>query len=182
MGPASLAVLEVFGGAYASFGDVATLQAVGDGTRDAVKATADLGGRLASDIGAAREAAALQAKNISEQLGDVRSDIRGDIKDTLIQLANNHGQLLMQHCDTRALVAASEARLQAKLAECCCELRDLIRVDGSETRALINANRMADLQAENTALRAVQSNQDLLTRILNGLLPGNPIPVARAAG
>lgn len=67
----------------------------------------------------------------------------------------------MQVQNTTNQIIAQGTALSSQLAECCCTLRETINRDGDETRALINANRMADLQdsLNQARLSASQSEQ-----------------------
>lgn len=44
-------------------------------------------------------------------------------------------------------IAQNTARLEAQLAECCCEMKELVRDDGQKTRALVES-----IQASNLAI------------------------------
>lgn len=63
---------------------------------------------------------------------------------------------------TNQIIAQGTANAAA-MAACCCELKEAISRDGDETRALINENRMNDLQsalneARLAASQAAQTN------------------------
>lgn len=64
---------------------------------------------------------------------------------------------------------------QAHIDKCCCDLKELIRADGDETRALITQNTIQDLRDRLTAAKDVISDQRTENSIISALRP-YPIP------
>lgn len=64
---------------------------------------------------------------------------------------------------------------QAQLDKCCCDIKELIRADGDETRALITQNTIQDLRDRLTAAQDVISDQRIESNIINSVRP-YPVP------
>lgn len=108
---------------------------------------------LGRDISAAINQGALQQLNSFNNLTTTTLQGFNEIgRDT----ANAFNQIIM-----------GQNGLSAQLASCCCETKAAIHADGEMTRALINANTMADLQN-----RLNIANQSIQTQtIINSLKP-----------
>lgn len=64
---------------------------------------------------------------------------------------------------------------QAQLDRCCCDIKELIRSDGAETRALITSNTIQDLRDRLTAANDVISDQRTASEVINAVRP-YPVP------
>lgn len=62
------------------------------------------------------------------------------------------------------------AAISKQLAECCCELKELVREDGDKTRALLNANLVQDLRD-----RAAKAETALTAFFTRNVPPGSPV-------
>lgn len=109
--------------------------------------------------------------------GEVRASIDRSFFETRNAMDRMSGDLSRDHSDIRRDVSESKAALQlqgcqdsarisAQLAECCCEIKELVRAENGNTRELIrdtDSNRLRD------ALAAAQ--QEVLIARMAG--PGN---------
>lgn len=62
------------------------------------------------------------------------------------------------------------AAISKQLAECCCELKELVREDGDKTRALLNANLIQDLRD-----RAAKAETALVAFYTRNVPPVTPV-------
>lgn len=108
---------------------------------------------LQSINGLGRDVTAQANQNALQQLNSFNN-----MTTTTLQGFNSQA---MQTQNATNQIIAQWTALAAQLATCCCNLENAIHSDGDATRALINANRMDDLQtALNEArLAASQSQQ-----------------------
>lgn len=76
--------------------------------------------------------------------------------------------------ENRYQTALGFANMQAMNDRCCCELKTAIHEEGEATRALITANRIADLEKELNQAQGIIANTAQTQNILNSL--GNYYP------
>lgn len=108
---------------------------------------------LGRDVTAAINQSALQELNSFNNLST-----------TILQGFNEIGR------DTAAgfnQVIMGQNAMSAQMASCCCSIEKAIHADGEATRALINANTMASLQAQLSDAKSVINSQN----IINALKP-----------
>jgi len=60
------------------------------------------------------------------------------------------------------LIISQGRDLAAQVAECCCEIKGLVRDENNATRTLICENRMADLEAKLAKATQAQQTADIL--------------------
>lgn len=86
-----------------------------------------------------------------------------------LDFANTQNLLISGFKDGRYDAAVNTAALQAALAECCCEVKELIREDGGKTRDLVAANEAARIRDDLAAAR----EENLFLRLSAGNGNGN---------
>jgi len=116
---------------------------------------------LGRDVVAAQNQAALQQLNSFNVL-------------TTTTLQGFNAQAMQTQNATNQIIAQGTA-LAAQLANCCCEMKQVVKEDGNATRALINDLNVQSLQAQLTDAKVQISNnaqnQYLLTQILTHIHP-----------
>jgi len=70
-----------------------------------------------------------------------------------------------------AQIIAGQNAAAAAMAQCCCEIKQVVLMDGSATRALITDNRMADQANTINALNSKVSDMEQTNVILSQLRP-----------
>lgn len=70
-----------------------------------------------------------------------------------LDFANTQNLLISGFKDGRYDAAVNTAALQASIAECCCEVKELIREDGGKTRELVAANEAARIRDDLALVR-----------------------------
>lgn len=150
------------------------LNATADAARDGVAATNNVGnlnlqsserngGETRSAVfqaaGAVKDQAAANANqaardfaNQNRELCEIRSELAQEFGDTRLEMCKQHADLARQ-ADT----LAAETRRQ--LAECCCEMKELVRAENSATRQLLQSN---ELDAANRRADQAQNELNLL--------------------
>lgn len=124
--------------------------------------------------------------NAATNLCNVRSDIltgnmgiQNSILDSKYADAINSGnvirEIVSQTNELNTNLLTTQLNAQAHLDKCCCDLKELIRADGDETRALITQNTIQDLRDRLTAAKDVISDQRTEANIINSLRP-YPVP------
>lgn len=119
-------------------------------------------------------------------LCNVRSDVllgnmglQNSILDSKYADAINSGNVIReivgQTNELNTNLLTTQLNAQAHLDKCCCDLKELIRADGDETRALITQNTIQDLRDRLTAAKDVISDQRTEANIINSLRP-YPVP------
>lgn len=83
--------------------------------------------------------------------------------------------ILTQTNELNTNLLTTQLNAQSHLDKCCCDLKELIRADGDETRALITQNTIQDLRDRLTAAKDVISDQRTEANIINSLRP-YPVP------
>jgi len=87
-----------------------------------------------------------------------------------MQIQNSTNQIIAQGTANAAAVAHGFCDISRQMAECCCELKDVVAAEGSATRALINdlnvQNLRDQLAAANNKVSNNEQNQYLLSTIL----------------
>ena len=134
-----------------SIANLATAQAAGNFT------TLNSINGLGRDVTAQSNQNALQQLNSFNQL-------------TTTTLQGFNSQAMQTQNATNQIIAQGTANAAA-MAACCCELKEAISRDGDETRALINSNRMNDLENALAEARLQASQTSQTIAIVNALKP-----------
>lgn len=120
--------------------------------------------------------------NNATNLCNVRSDIltgnmglQNSILDSKYADAINSGnvirEIVSQTNELNTNLLTTQLNAQAHLDKCCCDLKELIRANGDETRALITQNTIQDLRDRLTAAKDVISDQRTESNIIQALRP-----------
>ena len=128
--------------------------------------------------------------NVSTQLCNCCSDINGNIANgfynTATNLCNLRSDILMGNANTQRDILLQTTQLEnqlgmtslqglARLDSCCCDIKQAIREDGEQTRALITQNTIQDLRDKLTQAKDVISDREQTDTLLARLQP-TPTP------
>ena len=96
-------------------------------------------------------------------------------RDILTQTNELNTNLLTSALGTQGQISNLALSQQAALDKCCCDIEELIRADGDETRALITQNTIQDLRDRLAAANDIISDERTTTNVINSLRP-YPVP------
>lgn len=128
--------------------------------------------------------------NMSTQLCNCCSDINGNIANgfynTATNLCNLRSDILMGNANTQRDILLQTTQLEnqlgmtslqglARLDSCCCDIKQAIREDGEQTRALITQNTIQDLRDRLTQAKDIISDREQTDTLLSRLQP-TPTP------
>ena len=135
--------------------------------------------------------------NLSTQLCNCCSDINSNIANGFYNTANNICNLRsdvlenryanqLAECQTQRDILLQTTQLEnqlgmtslqglARLDSCCCDIKQAIREDGEQTRALITQNTIQDLRDRLAAAKDVISDREQTDTLLSRLQP-TPTP------
>ena len=145
-------------------GNLATAQATAAFTT--LQSINDLG----RDVTAQANQNALQQLNSFNQL--TTTTLQG-FNNSAMQIQNATNQIIAQGAANAAAVATGFCNISRELAECCCEVKQLIQSDGSLTRALINDTNVQNLRDQLATAQGKVSNNEQNQYLLNNLLHYN---------
>lgn len=95
--------------------------------------------------------------NQNREICEVRSEMAQGFGATQLDLTKQHGQIQLEMCKQHAELARqidARAAEEAKaLAECCCEMKELVRAENAATRQLIQNNALDDCRRREAALQ-----------------------------
>lgn len=154
-----------------------------DAVRDAISATNNIGnlnlssternggesratteraaGVIRDQIAQSANQAARDHGTLMGELCDVRKEMSDGFGTTQLEMVKGHGKLELEMCK-------QHADLAAKLAECCCEVKELVRAENSATRELMQSQEL-----DNANRRASEAQNELnLLKIQAGVLGG----------
>lgn len=86
-----------------------------------------------------------------------------------IAIAGLQGQLATQQASNQALL--QDQATQYQMQQCCSSIQGKITEDGQKTRDLINANKIAELQANNNVLRDALITNQQTQNLISALRP-----------
>lgn len=88
---------------------------------------------------------------------------------------NTQRDILIQTTQLENQLGMTSLQGLARLDSCCCDIKNAIREDGEQTRALITQNTIQDLRDRLTAAKDIISDREQTDTILSRLQP-TPIP------
>lgn len=138
------------------------LQGQTSGFRDLVTTT----NTVRAEVGTGFSAIGVQAEKLSAAQALATNSVG-----SLVNLASKDIQIagLKTQLETDAKLCA----LQAQIAECCCEIKQAVKADGDETRALINGNTVDALRAQLADAKDAARDAALTAALAGG--PGNSV-------
>lgn len=131
-----------------------------------------------------------QYGNLSTQLCNCCSDINSNISNGFYNTANNlcnlRADMLLGNSNTQRDILMQTTQLEnqlgmtslqglARLDSCCCDIKQAIREDGEQTRALITQNTIQDLRDKLTEAKDLISDREQTATLLSRLQP-TPTP------
>lgn len=106
---------------------------------------------------------------------NLRSEVLENRYANQLAECNTQRDILTQTNELNTNLLTQALQNQAHIDKCCCDLKELIRADGDETRAVLTQNTIQDLRDRLTAAKDVISDQRTESNIVNALRP-YPIP------
>jgi len=128
--------------------------------------------------------------NLSTQLcnccADINSNISNGFYNTATNLCNLRSDILMGNANTQRDILLQTTQLEnqlgmtslqglARLDSCCCDIKNAIREDGEQTRALITQNTIQDLRDRLANAKDIISDREQTDTLLARLQP-TPTP------
>ena len=113
--------------------------------------------------------------NTAQDICNLRSDVLENRYAGQLSACNTQRDILTQTNELNTNLLTTQLNAQSHLDKCCCDLKELIRADGEETRALITQNTIQDLRDRLVAAKDVISDQRTENSIINALRP-YPVP------
>ena len=124
--------------------------------------------------------------NTATNMCNLRSDILTGNMSLSNQILDSKYANAIGDCNTQRDILVQTTQLEnqlgmtslqglARLDSCCCDIKNAIREDGEQTRALITQNTIQDLRDRLTAAKDVISDREQTDTILSRLQP-TPIP------
>lgn len=113
--------------------------------------------------------------NTAQDICNLRSEVLENRYANQLAECTTQRDILTQTNELNTNLLTTQLNAQSHLDKCCCDLKELIRADGDETRALITQNTIQDLRDRLTAAKDVISDQRTEANIINSLRP-YPVP------
>lgn len=120
--------------------------------------------------------------NITTQIANGFSDNANNICNLRSEVLENRYANQLAECNTQRDILTQTNELntnlltqalqnQAHIDKCCCDLKELIRADGDETRALITQNTIQDLRDRLATANDIISDERTTNNVINSLRP-----------
>ena len=113
--------------------------------------------------------------NTANNICNLRSDVLENRYANALGFANTQRDVLMQTTQLENQLATTSLQGLARLDSCCCDIKNAIRADGEQTRALITQNTIQDLRDRLSAANDVISDREQTDTLLSRLQP-TPTP------
>ena len=113
--------------------------------------------------------------NTANNICNLRSDVLENRYASALGFSNTQRDILMQTTQLENQLGMTSLQGLARLDSCCCDIKQAIREDGEQTRALITQNTIQDLRDRLTAAKDVISDREQTDTILSRLQP-TPTP------
>lgn len=109
-----------------------------------------------------------------DDLKDVLISQKNDFRDVMLKSCQVEKDVLLQFKDAQLTAEINKAALQAQIAECCCENKELIRSESDKTREL-----MFKLDEQNLRDKLRKAEEELTALRIRATIA--PLPVAAVA-
>lgn len=106
---------------------------------------------------------------------NLRSEVLENRYANQLAECNTQRDILTQTNELNTNLLTQALQNQAHIDKCCCDLKELIRADGDETRALITQNTIQDLRDRLNQAQDIISDERTTNNVINSLRP-YPIP------
>lgn len=113
--------------------------------------------------------------NTANNICNLRSDVLENRYASALGFSNTQRDILMQTTQLENQLGITSLQGLARLDSCCCDIKQAIREDGEQTRALITQNTIQDLRDRLSAAKDVISDREQTDTILSRLQP-TPTP------
>lgn len=113
--------------------------------------------------------------NTANSICNLKSDVLENRYATALGNANTQRDILMQTTQLENQLGMTSLQGLARLDSCCCDIKNAIREDGEQTRALITQNTIQDLRDRLASAKDVISDREQTDTLLSRLQP-TPIP------
>lgn len=113
--------------------------------------------------------------NTANNICNLRSDVLENRYASALGFANTQRDILMQTTQLENQLGITSLQGLARLDSCCCDIKQAIREDGEQTRALITQNTIQDLRDRLSAAKDVISDREQTDTLLSKLQP-TPTP------
>ena len=113
--------------------------------------------------------------NTANNICNLRSDVLENRYAAALGFSNTQRDILMQTTQLENQLGITSLQGLARLDSCCCDIKQAIREDGEQTRALITQNTIQDLRDRLTAAKDVISDREQTDKLLSRLQP-TPTP------
>lgn len=113
--------------------------------------------------------------NTANNICNLRSDVLENRYASALGFSNTQRDILMQTTQLENQLGITSLQGLARLDSCCCDIKQAIREDGEQTRALITQNTIQDLRDRLNAAKDVISDREQTDTILSRLQP-TPTP------
>ena len=109
--------------------------------------------------------------NTANNICNLRSDVLENRYASALGFSNTQRDILMQTTQLENQVGMTSLQGLARLDSCCCDIKNAIREDGEQTRALITQNTIQDLRDRLSAANDLISDREQTDTILSRLQP-----------
>jgi hypothetical protein len=113
--------------------------------------------------------------NTANNICNLRSDVLENRYANALGFSNTQRDILMQTTQLENQLGITSLQGLARLDSCCCDIKQAIREDGEQTRALITQNTIQDLRDRLASAKDVISDREQTDTILSRLQP-TPTP------
>lgn len=113
--------------------------------------------------------------NTANNICNLRSDVLENRYASALGFSNTQRDILMQTTQLENQLGMTSLQGLARLDSCCCDIKQAIREDGEQTRALITQNTIQDLRDRLTQAKDIISDREQTDTILSRLQP-TPTP------
>lgn len=113
--------------------------------------------------------------NTSNAICNLKGDVLENRYASALGFSNTQRDILMQTTQLENQLGMTSLQGLARLDSCCCDIKNAIREDGEQTRALITQNTIQDLRDKLASAKDIISDREQTDTLLARLQP-TPIP------